>query len=220
VYIDRVATRGACVTWVCLECGGKAFSWNGSYFRWFVDVDGVRFQLRIRRIRCRCCHVGWTLLPGFVVPRRRYCCRWVEWSCWMMLAGHSPAEVHNQLEARVSRIVLELSGRVPAESTLRSWLKWLARPQWQYWVRRTLSYIAEVFPSASPLAYRLLAAPQTVAPQLPVAHHGVLGKVSRFLRACVARQSANGVFRRKPHQFGNWVRWIFCQSRRTPCRPP
>jgi hypothetical protein len=221
VYLDQVAHCGkCCIAWVCLECKGESFSWNGGYLRWWVDDDGVCFRLRIRRIRCRRCRVGWTLLPGFVVPRLRYCCRWVEWSCWRMLAGHSPAQVHRQLVARISRVVLERCGRAPVESTIRSWPKLLARPHLQYWVRRTLSFIAGVWPEVSPSAYRLLAAPQSIAPQLPVAHGGVLAKAGQVLRACVALQSPNGVFRRRPHQFRNWVRWIFCQARRTPCRPP
>lgn len=208
----------------CGNCGAGKFHWNGSYLRAWVDCDCVVIELRILRVRCCACRVSWTLIPGFVLRRFRFSPGLVEWACWAMLAGKSPVALRERLRDRVSRVLKQRATvRVPAESTLRFWLRWLGRTPLQRFVRWALSFLARMDAELAARSYRLVAAPRSVCVQLALAptRSSVRRRAGTVLRACVAISALGGkLFRRRRHQLRDWARWLFREHRQTLCRPP
>ena len=204
----------------CLICGGKLAS-NGRYKRSWVDTDLLVVQLTIFRARCctRHCRVAWTLLPGLVLVHFRYSPRLVQWACWRMLAGVGAGAICKALHERASALGRQQRG-VPAEPTVRAWLRWLGRSELQGLVRLTLSFIARVVPDRSPEALWLVVDPANRSSWCRRGNQGVRERAGRVLRACMALHAAlqKKVVRRTPEQVRDWARWLFCEHRLVLCR--
>lgn len=222
VYLLAVAGGRLPKPDACPDCGHKRFHWNGGYSRSWVARDCVVIELRICRVRCCNCRIGWTLIPGFVLPRFRFSLCLIQWACWGMVAGNSSVRLRERLMERLSPIVADHGmARIPAESTLRWWMRWLNQGYLQRYVRLTLSFVAQIDAELAVRAHRLIAVPRTVAPQLPVPRRS-RARAGRVLRACMALAAAvkKTLFRRSPHQLRDWALWLFREHRRILCRPP
>ncbi|MBI3925497.1 MAG: hypothetical protein HY319_08160 [Armatimonadetes bacterium] len=195
--------------------------WEHTPFeRQWVDADCVAFRLTIVRVQCSVCHGVWSLFLAFVWYRFRFSYRLIQSACWNVLAGASPVAVAQRLAVRVSRIVEDRGRtRVPAENTIRSWLKWLGQPLLEQMVRWTLSLIARIRAQAA----RAVVPALEVRRDLPAPARR-RQRTERVLRVCAAldavKRGRTNLFRRSPYQLRDWAIALFRERRQVLARPP
>lgn len=221
VYLELCA-QGKVVAPVSCPGGYLGHRWkpHSRFERQWVDEGCVAVTLTILRVQCSVCRVAWSLFPGFVWYRFRFSYRLVQSACWRVLSGVSPVAVTQELAARVSRIVEERGQtRVPAENTIRSWLRWLGQPPLEPLVRWTLSLVARISAQAARALVPVLEPPR--APPGPA--HSRL-RVERLLKMCAAldavKRGCTNLFRRSPYQLRDWAVALFCERRQVLARPP
>lgn len=201
-------------------CQGRWWA-HGGFERDWVDVDCVVFRLAIVRVQCSACRGVWSLFPGFIWYRFRFSYQLVQAGCWSVLSGVSPVTVSRQLESGVSRILVDQGrARVPAENTIRSWLKWLGtHPLLKPMVGWTLSLIAQINPETA----------RSVAPALAVSAQPsgparIRQRARHFLKMCAAlhavKRGISNLFRRSPYQLRDWAMALFCERRQVLARAP
>ena len=220
VYLEMVAQGRASAPVPCPDkCIG---SWrnHSTFTRQWVDYDCVAFTLVIVRVRCSKCRGVWSLFPAFVWYRFRFSYRLVQAACWGMLSGKSSTNISDELAARLSPLVKERGQfRVPAESTVRSWVQWLGQRCLESLVRVTSSLIARRSAEAARIALAL----HDVRPALTGAR-GARQRAERVLRMCAALDGATqgrpNLARRSPHQLRDWACALFRERRRPQARPP
>lgn len=204
----------------CPDGCGKDWRNHSTFTRQWVDVDCVAYAVVIVRVRCTGCGGVWSLFPAFVWYRFRYCHRLVQSSCQRILEGKSSTEVTEELRGRVSPIVEERAPfRVPAESTIRSWMKWLGQRCLERLLRETVSLIAR----------RVAEAARALLPELDI-RRGLPAEAERrervrsVLRVCAVLDAVTsgrpGIFRRAPNQLRDWGRALFRERRLILARPP
>jgi len=194
--------------------------WVHSCFRrdW-VDEELVVHRLTITRLQCSVCRGVWSLFPAFVWYRFRFCYRVVQFGCWRVLSGISPVTVSEQLASGVSPIVGDRT-RVPAENTIRSWLKWLGNLALEQLVRWTLSEINRRCSQAAREVVPMLA----ISSSIPAGPARTRQRARRFLTVCsaldAAKRGRTNLFRRAPYQLRDWAITLFCERRQVLARPP
>jgi len=217
-YAERV--EDGIVTPVSCPDGCQGRWWAHSRFqRQWIDESCVVFQLTIFRKQCSECRGVWSLFPAFVWYRFRFSYRLIQASCWSVLAGISPVRIVAALESRVSSILVgQGRTRIPAENTIRSWVKWLGNPLLETSVRWTLSLIAQICPKSA----------RAVVPELAISGKPgpsrIRKRAERFLKVCSAlyavQRGASNLFRRSPYQLRDWAATLFCERRQVLARPP
>jgi hypothetical protein len=56
---------------VCPVCTIRRLARHSAYLRWVFELTEC-WQIQLFRLRCRPCHVTFTLLPDLLIPYRRY----------------------------------------------------------------------------------------------------------------------------------------------------
>lgn len=220
VYLELVAQGEVVAPGGCPDGCGVQWGRHSWFTRQWVDCDCVAFTLVIVRVRCRGCGGVWSLFPAFVWYRFRFSYRLVQAACQRVLSGVCSAAVSEGLRAGLSAVVEDrASYRVPAESTVRSWVKWLGQECLEGYVRWTVSCIAVRSAEAAREAVPAL----EIRPGLPPAAR-CRERAARLLRACaalyaVARGRTN-IFRRTPQQLRDWAGTLFRERRQVLARPP
>ena len=220
VYLEMIARGSVASPFPCPDKCIGIWRNHSTFTRQWVDYDCVAFTVVIVRVRCSACRGVWSLFPAFVWYRFRFSYRLVQAACWSMLSGKSSTAVSDELAQRLSPVVKGLGqSRVPAESTIRSWRRWLGQQCLEPLLRLTLSFIArrsaEVVRAALPLV--------DVRPALPGAS-GIRQRAERVLRVCAALDGAvqgrTNMARRSPHQLRDWACALFRERRQPLARPP
>jgi hypothetical protein len=218
VYLEMVQKGEVVAPIPCPDGCGERWRRHSRFRRQWVDCDCVSYTLAIVRVLCKGCGGVWSLFPAFVWYRFRFSYRLVQSACWQVVSRTASTVVAQQLAERVSPLVKPQS-RVPAESTIRSWIVWLGQRWLETLVRWTWSLIAR----------RSVEAARAVQPSLevrpaPTAAAGVRRRAQRVLLACAALNGAVrgrlNLFRRSPHQFRDWAIALFCERRQPLARPP
>lgn len=221
VYLELLAQGKIVAPISCPDgCQGHRWKHHSRFDRTWVDEGCVAYRLAILRVQCTACRGVWSLFPAFVWYRFRFSYRLVQSVCWSVLVGLSPVAVTEQLAARVSPIV-ESRGqsRVPAENTIRSWLRWLGQPLLEHLVRWTLSLIARIKPQAARAIVPTLEPPRALPGPARTRQ-----RAERLLRMCAAlhavKQGGSNLLRRSPYQLRDWAVALFCERRQLLARPP
>lgn len=213
--------QGKVVAPISCPDGCQGRWWGHTPFeREWVDVGCVAFRITIVRVQCSVCRGVWSLFPAFVWYRFRFSYRLVQSACWAVLSGASPVAIAQELASRVSPIVKDRGqSRVPAENTIRSWLKWLGQPPLEQLVRWTVSLIARINAEAA----RAIVPALEVRRSLP-APARLRQRAKRVLRVCAAldavKRGRTNLFRRSPYQLRDWAVALFCERRQVLARPP
>jgi len=220
VYMEMLARGRVSAQFQCPDKCSGTFSRHSTFTREWVDYDCVAYTLIIVRVRCSECRGVWSLFPAFVWYRFRFSYRLVQSACWGMLSGKSSTEISDELAASLSPVVKERGQfRVPAESTIRTWVQWLGQRCLEPLIRRTLSLIARRSAQAARTALPL----NEVRPALPGANL-VHNRAERVLRICAALDGAtkgrSNLARRSPHQLRDWACALFRERRQPLARPP
>jgi hypothetical protein len=220
VYLDMLEQNKVVSPIPCPD-GCRGHWWAHSWFqRDWVDADCTVFRLIIVRVQCGGCRGVWSLFPSFVWYRFRFSYRVVQAACYSLLSDVSPVAVARQLELEVSPILVDQGrARVPAENTIRSWLKWLGSPLLEQLVRWTLSLIGQISPESA----RAIV-PALTASRQPAGPAGDRIRAGRFLKMCAAlqavRKGGTNFFRRSPYQLRDWAADLFCERRQILARAP
>ena len=220
MYLEALARGSVSSPVPCPDRCHGTWSRHSTFERTWVDSDCVAYTLVIVRVRCSACSGVWSLFPGFVWYRFRFSYRLVQSACHDVLSGLRSTAVAEALEARVSLIVKErVAARVPAESTIRSWVQWLGQPCLIRLVRVTLSLIARRSAEGARATLSALGA----RPALPVASNA-RQRARRILQVCSALDGVTkgrlNLARRSPHQLRDWAHALFRELRQPLARPP
>lgn len=220
VYLEMVALGSVSSPFPCPDRCTGTWKDHDTFTRQWVDFDCTAYTLVIVRVRCSECGVVWSLFPAFVWYRVRFSYRLVQSACWELLSGRRSTEISEELAEGVSPIVKERGQfRVPAESTIRSWIQWLGQQCLESLLRSTLSLIARLSAEAARAALPVF----EVRPALLAAARD-RQRAERLLQICAAldgvtRGRAN-LFRRSPHQLRDWACALFRERCQPLARPP
>lgn len=217
VYVEMVAQDRVTAPIPCPDgCDGQ-WGRHSRFERQWVDYDCVAYTVVVLRVRCSVCRGVWSLFPGFVWYRFRFSYRLVQSACWKVLSGTPGPAVAEQLAAQLSPLVKQ--SRVPAESTIRSWIAWLGQRWLVRMVRWTLSLIARRSVEGARAALPVIEAPPALTPAVRVRR-----RAERVLRGCAALDAVvrgrTNLARRSPYQLRDWARALFCERRQPLARPP
>lgn len=200
-------------------CQGT-WGYNDSFTRQWVDYDCVAYTIVIIRVRCSVCRAAWSLFPAFVWYRFRFSYQLVQSTCWQIMEGTTAATINAGLSYRLCPIVEDRgSYRVPAESTIRSWVTWLGQAWLERLIRWTVGFIARQSAELARHVFSLACASRGLpaAAESRVRTRRVL-QIGSLLDALKTRRQN---FRRKaPNQLRDWARTLFSEQRRILVRPP
>jgi hypothetical protein len=140
---------------VCPICTIRRLARHDAYLRWVLE-SSERWQIPIFRLRCRPCHVTYTLLPDLLIPYRRYLAPIIEKAIGDYVTT----------DASCRRLAVELSGaEIPAgRGVTDSLLSIRLKPSYQSifgWIKQACD-LAESY-SGALLAWNLRLRPD---------HHG------------------------------------------------
>ena len=187
--------------------------------RQWVDYDCISYTITIVRVRCRGrCGAVWSLFPAFVWYRFTFCHRLVQSSC-RELASRKAASVAEGLREGLPSLVNEHRTRVPAESTIRSWVKWLGHRCLKSHLGWALSLIARRDPETAREARCALEIPSGLTLWAES-----LKRTAAMLRICAVLDAVEKcrtkIFRSAPNQFRDLTRALFRERREMLARPP
>ncbi len=220
VYLELVAQEKVTAPGPCPDGCGADWRRHSRFTRQWVDYDCVAFTLVIVRVRCQGCGGVWSLFPAFVWYRFRFSYRLVQATCQRVVSGVGCAAVVEDLRERLSPLVEDRARcRVPAESTVRSWVRWLGQQCLEGCVRWTISFIAV----RSAEVAREASAALEIRPGLPAARR-CRERAGRVLRLCAALDAVtrgrSNISRRSPYQIRDWARVLFRERCKVLARPP
>ena len=201
------------------KCSEAEWKRHSQFERQWVDYDCLAYGIVIIRVRCSRCRGVWSLFPGFVWYRFQYNHRLIQSSCTRALERSATA-VAEELHAHVSPIVEERGRcRVPAESTIRSWMKWLGRRCLEPLLQSTVGLIAQRGAEAARAVLPVFDIRPGLSPTAERRERVKLVAVVAAALDAVTRGRAN-IFRRAPNQLRDWGRSLFREQRLILARPP
>ena len=108
---------------ICPMCATRLLTRHGSVFRWVYDVNGLRDQITIFRVRCRPCRFTATLLPSFLLPGIRY----------MLAVVQAAVSAYLEGEGSYRSVAVMATGVVlPTEQSISDQLTWTSlKPAYQ-----------------------------------------------------------------------------------------
>ena len=199
----------------CVDAEWKRHS---QFEREWVDYDCVAYVIVIVRVRCSKCRGVWSLFPGFVWYRFRYSYRLMQSSCAKALESSSTV-VSEELHSQLAPILEPARCRVPAESTIRSWMKWLGQKCLQPLLQATVSLIARCNAEAA----RAVLPAFEIRPGLAAAAASrervkLVLQVAAVLDGVKSRRA--NFFRSAPNQLRDLGRTLFRERGLILARPP